>query len=86
LAILPHFYSRVHPKRWAVLTPLIILAVPLADLVYVVLLRWRLKRPFYHGDTNHLSHRLVRMGLSRTTAVLLIWVLAASVGFLLFLF
>jgi UDP-N-acetylmuramyl pentapeptide phosphotransferase/UDP-N-acetylglucosamine-1-phosphate transferase len=29
------------------------------------------------GDTNHLSHRLVRRGLSKTTAVLVIWLLAA---------
>jgi UDP-N-acetylmuramyl pentapeptide phosphotransferase/UDP-N-acetylglucosamine-1-phosphate transferase len=32
------------------------------------------------GDTNHLSHRLVRAGLSRPRAVLLIWLVAALVG------
>ncbi len=85
LAILPHFYTRLHPRRWAVLIPLIILAVPLLDLVYVVVLRWRLKQPFYQGDTNHLSHRLVRLGLTRTTAVLLIWCGAALFGLLVFL-
>jgi UDP-N-acetylmuramyl pentapeptide phosphotransferase/UDP-N-acetylglucosamine-1-phosphate transferase len=37
------------------------------------------------GDTNHLSHRLVRRGLSRTRAVLLIWLAAATLGFLSFL-
>ena len=30
------------------------------------------------GDTNHLSHRLVRRGLSRTQAVLVIWLAARS--------
>ncbi len=77
LAILPHFYSMRHPQRWAVLKPLLVLALPLADLVWVVLLRWRLGQPFYQGDTNHLSHRLVRRGLSRTQAVMLIWLVAA---------
>jgi UDP-GlcNAc:undecaprenyl-phosphate GlcNAc-1-phosphate transferase len=67
-----------------VLIPLIVLAIPLLDMVYVVLLRWRLRRPFYHGDTNHLSHRLVRLGLSPTSAVLLIWLVAASLGVLLY--
>ncbi len=80
LSILPHFYSDHHPHGLAVLSPLLILAVPLADLVWVVLLRWRTGQPFYVGDTNHLSHRLVRLGLSRTQAVLLIWTLAATVG------
>jgi UDP-GlcNAc:undecaprenyl-phosphate GlcNAc-1-phosphate transferase len=46
----------------------------------VVGLRLRLGKPFYLGDTNHLSHRLVRSGLNRSVAVLLIWFLAAAIG------
>jgi UDP-GlcNAc:undecaprenyl-phosphate GlcNAc-1-phosphate transferase len=81
LAILPHFYTSRRPgPRRAVLIPLFVLAVPLLDLVWVVLLRWRLGKPFYQGDTNHLSHRLVRLGLSQTQAVLLIWLAAALCG------
>jgi UDP-GlcNAc:undecaprenyl-phosphate GlcNAc-1-phosphate transferase len=81
LAILPHFYtSQRRASRWAVLIPLVVLAVPLLDLVWVVLLRWRLGKPFYQGDTNHLSHRLVRLGLSPVQAVLLIWLAAALCG------
>jgi UDP-GlcNAc:undecaprenyl-phosphate GlcNAc-1-phosphate transferase len=86
LAILPHFYSQKSDlNKLAVLTPLLVLAVPLADLVWVVILRWRMGKPFYVGDNNHLSHRLVRSGLSRTRAVLLIWLIAAAVGALAFL-
>lgn len=85
LAILPHFYSTENPNAWAVLSPLLILAVPLADLVWVVILRWRSGRPVYIGDTNHLSHRLVRRGWSRPGAVLLIWSFAAALGGLSFL-
>lgn len=80
LAILPHFYSDQHPRPLAVLSPLLLLAVPLADLVRVALVRWRMGKPFYVGDTNHLSHRLVGRGWSRTRAVVLIWLLAAGVG------
>jgi len=50
------------------------------ETAHIALLRWRARRPFYVGDTNHLSHRLVRRGLSPTRAVLLIWTLAAAVG------
>lgn len=85
LAILPHFYTPQHRKVLAVLTPLLILAVPLADLVWVVLLRWRRGKPFYVGDTNHLSHQLVRRGLSQTSAVLLLWLVMAATGALAFL-
>jgi UDP-GlcNAc:undecaprenyl-phosphate/decaprenyl-phosphate GlcNAc-1-phosphate transferase len=84
LGILPHFYTPRHPRTLAVLAPLLILAVPLADLAWVVLLRWRMGQPFYLGDTNHLSHRLVRRGLSAMQAVLVIWLLAAALGALAF--
>jgi UDP-GlcNAc:undecaprenyl-phosphate GlcNAc-1-phosphate transferase len=80
LAILPHFFTQKHPNPWAVLTPLLVLAVPLADMAWVVVLRWRMGKPVYVGDNNHLSHRLVRRGLSKPIAVLLIWLLAAVVG------
>jgi UDP-GlcNAc:undecaprenyl-phosphate GlcNAc-1-phosphate transferase len=76
LAILPHFYSPDSPRRLAVLTPLLVLALPLADLVNVVVIRTLNRKPFYVGDTNHLSHRLVRLGLSKTRAVLVLWLLA----------
>jgi UDP-GlcNAc:undecaprenyl-phosphate GlcNAc-1-phosphate transferase len=82
LAILPHFYSVRHLRPWAVLIPLLVLAIPLADLVWVVLLRWRIGQPFYEGDTNHLSHRLVRRGLTRAQAVLVIWLMAEALAIL----
>lgn len=80
LAILPHFYSTANPRPLAVISPLLVLAVPLADLAWVVVLRWRAGRPFYLGDTNHLSHRLVRRGFRPAVAVALIWTIAAAVG------
>jgi len=80
LAILPHFYTPDQKRRLAVLTPLLVLAVPLLDIGRVVLLRWRMGQPFYVGDTNHLSHRLVRAGLSKTMAVLWLWLAAAALG------
>ena len=80
LAILPHFHTAKEPKL-AVLSPLLILAVPLGDLAWVVVIRWRLGKPFYIGDNNHFSHRLVRRGFSKTKAVLLIWLLAIVLGF-----
>jgi UDP-GlcNAc:undecaprenyl-phosphate/decaprenyl-phosphate GlcNAc-1-phosphate transferase len=80
LAILPHFYRPTHPRPAAVLVPMLVLGIPLLDMGWVVLLRCRIGQPFYQGDTNHLSHRLVARGLSRIQAVVLIWLAAAALG------
>jgi UDP-GlcNAc:undecaprenyl-phosphate GlcNAc-1-phosphate transferase len=80
MAILPHFYTKQNPNRLAVLSPLLVLAVPLIDLAQVVILRTLHRKPFWIGDTNHLSHRLTRAGLSHTRAVLVLWLAAAAIG------
>lgn len=80
LAILPHFYTAENQKTLAVFSPLLILAVPLGDLVWVVILRWKMGKPFYIGDTNHFSHRLTQRGWTKTRAVIFIWFLAALAG------
>jgi UDP-GlcNAc:undecaprenyl-phosphate GlcNAc-1-phosphate transferase len=84
LAILPHFHSAATPRPWAVVLPLLVLALPLADMAWVVVLRWRMGKPFYIGDTNHLSHRLARAGLGQRLSVLLIWLMATFFGGLAF--
>ncbi|HEY5297094.1 MAG TPA: MraY family glycosyltransferase [Verrucomicrobiae bacterium] len=86
LAILPHFYTKQNPHPLAVLTPLFVLAIPLIDLAQVVCLRTFNRKPFWIGDTNHLSHRLVRAGLTRTQAVLILWLAAALIGTIAFIF
>ena len=80
MAILPHFYTKQAPHPLAVLAPLLVLAIPLLDLAQVSLFRTLNRKPFWLGDTNHLSHRLTRAGLNRTQAVLLLWLIAVLVG------
>ncbi|HVU08379.1 MAG TPA: MraY family glycosyltransferase [Verrucomicrobiae bacterium] len=86
MAILPHFYTKQNPRPLAVLSPLFVLAVPLIDIAQVSLLRALNKKPFWIGDTNHLSHRLVRAGLSKTRAVMALWLCAALIGIISFFF
>lgn len=57
----------------AVFMPLVILAVPLYDLASVVTIRLSQGRSPFVGDLQHFSHRLVRRGLSKRAAVLVIW-------------
>jgi UDP-GlcNAc:undecaprenyl-phosphate GlcNAc-1-phosphate transferase len=56
----------------------------LLDLAQVALYRTWHRRPFWIGDTNHLSHRLHRLGLNRTVTVLVLWLLALALGGLAF--
>ena len=80
LAILPDFYSAASPHKWLVATPLLVLLVPLADLVSVILIRRRLGQAVWVGDNNHFSHRLVRAGLAKPRAVLLLLLISAVTG------
>jgi UDP-GlcNAc:undecaprenyl-phosphate GlcNAc-1-phosphate transferase len=62
---------------YGVLMPIIVLAIPLYDGVYVTL--WRISRgksPFIGGH-EHISHRLVELGLSKRRAVGVLWLLTA---------
>jgi UDP-GlcNAc:undecaprenyl-phosphate GlcNAc-1-phosphate transferase len=64
----------------AVLAPLFILAVPLLDVLAVVLLRLRDGRAPWRGDRCHLSHRLVARGLGPVGAVGTVWLAILGCG------
>ncbi len=64
----------------AALMPLVVLAVPLYDLVSVVAVRLSQGKSPMVGDLQHLSHRLVKRGLSRPGAVGLIIGLTGATG------
>jgi UDP-GlcNAc:undecaprenyl-phosphate GlcNAc-1-phosphate transferase len=64
----------------AVYSPLIVLAVPVLDLLIVLVLRARAGHPFWIGDRRHVSHRLVRRGMTPTVAVVILWASGAACG------
>ncbi len=64
----------------AALAPICVLAVPLYDLLTVVWIRLRAGRSPFEADKSHFSHRLVELGLSKTQAVLTIYLLTATCG------
>jgi len=60
--------------RWyGALAPLVVLAIPLYDLVTVSAVRISQGKSPMVGDLQHVSHRLVRRGLSKRDAVLVVW-------------
>lgn len=65
---------------YGVLMPLVIMAVPLYDITSVTLIRlWQGKSPF-EADQQHFSHRLVKKGLSKRAAVIVIWLCTLATG------
>jgi len=59
----------------ALLSPLLIIAVPILDTSFVVLKRLKYRRPPWGADHNHFYHRFLRIGVSqrRTAAYLHLW-------------
>ena len=71
---------RLHPSaetQWtSFATPLLLIAVPILDTSVAVLSRLRRKISPFQGGRDHLSHRLVRAGLERPRAAIMLWVLS----------
>lgn len=66
--------------KFPILVPFFVLALPLFDTLMVCIIRYRLGKPFWIGDHNHISHRFVRMGLNRKYAVMMVHILALLIG------
>lgn len=73
-------YETQTPTYLPVLIPLLVLAVPLADMGMVMWQRLRRGVPVYTADANHISHRLVRLGLPQSWAVTLIYLITLTLG------
>ncbi len=67
--------------RWyTLLMPVIVTAIPLYDLLVVLIVRLHRGRSPMQGDTNHFSHRLTRHGFSKKGAVLVIYAATLACG------
>jgi UDP-GlcNAc:undecaprenyl-phosphate GlcNAc-1-phosphate transferase len=67
-------------KGTAVLTlllPLVALGVPLADSALAFLRRLVKRQPVFRGDTSHVHHQLLAVGLSTRAALFTMWALCA---------
>lgn len=78
--LLATYASYKSDTRHAILAPLIVMAVPLYDMLSVLWIRLREGRSLFQADKSHFSHRLVELGLSKTQAVLTIYLTTATCG------
>ncbi len=65
---------------FVLLVPAAMMGLPIFDTTLVSIMRTIEGRPLSQGGRDHLSHRLVALGLSERQAVLLLYLLAASFG------
>jgi len=62
------------------LMPVLIMSLPLFDTFSVIYVRLKQGAPIFLGDQNHLSHQLVRLGLTQPQAVQFIYLLTFCLG------
>jgi UDP-GlcNAc:undecaprenyl-phosphate GlcNAc-1-phosphate transferase len=65
---------------FVLLVPAAMLGLPIMDTTLVTIVRTLEGRPLSQGGRDHLSHRLVAVGLTERQSVLVLYVLAASFG------
>jgi UDP-GlcNAc:undecaprenyl-phosphate GlcNAc-1-phosphate transferase len=58
------------------LTPVFLLAIPILDTTVALLSRIRRHLSPFQGGQDHLSHRLIRSGLTRKTSAIILWTLS----------
>lgn len=80
IAVLGIYTPRGSTPYLAIMSPLLILAVPIVDTVMVLLYRRKHGAPLFRGDKNHLAHRLERMGFSGTTSVFVLYIFSIVMG------
>jgi UDP-GlcNAc:undecaprenyl-phosphate GlcNAc-1-phosphate transferase len=80
LTLLERYVSHASNNLFAVLMPVLLLAVPIIDTTTVVVIRVRERRPIYVGDRRHLSHRLLALGFSQRAAALVLYLATFCLG------
>jgi UDP-GlcNAc:undecaprenyl-phosphate GlcNAc-1-phosphate transferase len=80
LGIKLRFPGRLDIVTWMV--PVVVLGLPVFDTTLVVISRLRRGVPIYQGGKDHVSHRLVLMGLTHREAVLILYLVCGALGVL----
>ena len=75
------FHPHADTKWTSFSTKILLLAVPILDTSVSVISRLMRRSSPFQGGQDHLSHRLVRAGLERRVAVIVLWLLTAAFAF-----
>jgi UDP-GlcNAc:undecaprenyl-phosphate GlcNAc-1-phosphate transferase len=70
------FEPTAQTQMGSFLIPVFLLAIPILDTTVAVLSRIRRHLSPFQGGQDHLSHRLIRSGLTRKTSAIILWSLS----------
>lgn len=70
----------------AIAIPLMAFGLPLADTCFAVVRRFLSQQPLFHGDREHIHHKLLQLGWSQRHAVLMLYGVCALCGLWALLF
>lgn len=82
LASLSLTESYTYTNNFAVLTPLLLLGVPIFDTLFVMWMRVKQHKPVYFGSPDHFPLRLLRLGLSNKKVILMIYIVSFALALL----
>jgi UDP-GlcNAc:undecaprenyl-phosphate GlcNAc-1-phosphate transferase len=74
------FEPRPLPLGSTWMVPIVVLGLPIFDTTLVVYARWRRHQSILWGGGDHTSHRLARLGLGTSRAVLTMYLAAVALG------
>jgi UDP-GlcNAc:undecaprenyl-phosphate GlcNAc-1-phosphate transferase len=81
VSILLTYYKYDESKTFLpIFIPLIVFSVPFFDTFSVIIIRKKRGYSIFKADKNHLSHRLVSIGMTQKQAVLFIYLLTLTTG------
>lgn len=80
VSVMTTYFSSDSASGFQLFMPLLILAIPIIDALTVCIIRTVNGKPFWIGDNNHISHRFVRLGLSKAQAVFCVHLLGIIFG------
>ncbi len=80
MTIVGTFYRPLDQGEHVMMAPLCVLAVPLYDILSVILIRLKEGRSPFQPDKKHFSHRLVALGFKPVRAVLTIHLITLTTG------
>jgi UDP-GlcNAc:undecaprenyl-phosphate GlcNAc-1-phosphate transferase len=75
-------WRNVSNLLFVVVPPVLVLAVPIFNLLFIIITRKLSGVPLSHGRADHINYRLVAHGLSERKSVLFIYALSAGCGML----
>lgn len=78
--IFDHLFKQTSSWWSPFVSLMLLLSIPIIDTLTVIAIRLKNQKPIYIGDTNHLSHQLVRLGFSQAGSVLILYASCLAIG------